>query len=153
MVSSIVKGVHQGNPLSPLLFYLAEDVRSRATRKLVEEGNLHLMISLKGSLVPFHLMYAGDIMIFAKHMKRNVQKLIRLLNLYELSSDQAISPQKCKFYQGDISSSHVNAFHEMLGFSMGTLPFTYLGALIFSGKPKCAHLLTIIDRLKEKLVK
>lgn len=39
---------------------------------------------------------------------------------------------------------------QLLGFSSGSLPFTYLGVLIFKGKPKVIHLQYIADRIKSK---
>lgn len=38
-----------------------------------------------------------------------------------------------------------------LGFSIGTLPFTYLGAPIFKGRPKKIHFQHIADRVRIKL--
>jgi len=40
---------------------------------------------------------------------------------------------------------------QMSGFSVGTLPFQYLGCPIFQGKPKCIHFQSIVDRIKVNL--
>jgi hypothetical protein len=39
----------------------------------------------------------------------------------------------------------------MLGFNIGALPFNYLGAPIFKGKPKVIHFQPIADKIKSKL--
>lgn len=40
---------------------------------------------------------------------------------------------------------------QMLGFSLGSLPFTYLGAPIFKGRPKTYYFQPIADKIKLKL--
>jgi len=44
-----------------------------------------------------------------------------------------------------------NMLAQMSGFSVGTLPFQYLGCPIFQGKPKCIHFEPIVDHIKVKL--
>jgi len=39
----------------------------------------------------------------------------------------------------------------MLGFTVGTIPFQYLGCPIFQGKSKAIHFRMITDRIKNKL--
>jgi len=40
---------------------------------------------------------------------------------------------------------------QLLGFSIGSFPFTYLGAPIFKGKLNRTHFQSIADRIKLKL--
>jgi hypothetical protein len=40
---------------------------------------------------------------------------------------------------------------QLLNFSIGSLPFNYLGVPIFKGKPRVCHLQPIADRIKLKL--
>jgi hypothetical protein len=60
------RGVRQGDPLSPLLFCLAEDVLSRQISKLVVEGKINPIKGTRNVHVPSHSFYADDLMIFCK---------------------------------------------------------------------------------------
>jgi hypothetical protein len=60
------RGVRQGDPLSPLLFCLAEDVLSRSISRLVSQGKLNLIKGTRQVYVPSHSFYADDLMIFCK---------------------------------------------------------------------------------------
>jgi len=40
---------------------------------------------------------------------------------------------------------------QLLGFSVGSLPFNYLGAPVFKAKPKTSHFHSIADKIKIKL--
>lgn len=70
---------------------------------------------------------------------------------YGEASGQILSTSKCKFYTGSVSNSRIASIRECLGFSSGSLPFSYLGVPLFKGKPKRIHLLPIVDRIKNKL--
>ena len=48
-------------------------------------------------------------------------------------------------------ASHKLMLVQMCGFSVGAIPFKYLGCPIFKGKPRCIHFRAIVDKIKVKL--
>ncbi|GAU13228.1 hypothetical protein TSUD_245980 [Trifolium subterraneum] len=128
---SCSRGVRQGDPLSPLLFFLAEEVISRSITKLVREGKLKLIKGSRNMDVPSHILYADDFMLFCKASNSNVQALTDLFLRYAEISGQQVNPQKSFIYAGSISHSRLNQIADTFGFNIGSLPFTYLGVPIF----------------------
>lgn len=145
------RGVRQGDPLSPLLFCLAEEVLSRGISKLVDKGEMDLISSSRGCQVPSHCFYADDLMIFCKGKTSNLEALKCLFTRYANCSGQIINANKSFFFAGGVSQNRLGHFTNVLGFNVGTLPFTYLGAPIFKGKPKVVHFQPIADKVKNKL--
>jgi len=148
---SYSRGVRQGDPLSPLLFCLAEEVLSRSITKLVREVRLKLIHGSRNNPAPSHILYADDIMIFCKGSSSNIQTLTKLFADYALISGQYVNPLKSSFYAGSISNQRINQISNMTGFNIGSLPFTYLGVPIFKGKAKTAYFQPIADKIKLKL--
>ena len=148
---SCSRGVRQGDPLSPLLFCLAEEVISRSTTKLVREGKLKLILGSRNNPVPSHILYADDIMLFCKASNSNIQALTNLFQKYAQISGQFVNPQKSFIYAGSINHHRLLNIATSTGFNIGSLPFTYLGVPIFRGKPKTIHLQPYVDKVKTKL--
>lgn len=63
---SCSRGVRQGDPLSPLLFCLAEEVLSRGISQLVSAGKIQLIKGNISQAIPSHILYADDVMLFCK---------------------------------------------------------------------------------------
>lgn len=75
-------GVRQGDPLSPLLFCLAEDVLSRGLTKLVENNSVKFIKVARNFYVPSHVVYANDILVFYKGDKGSIEALTTLFRRY-----------------------------------------------------------------------
>jgi hypothetical protein len=148
---SCSRGVRQADPLSPLLFCIAEDVLSRGISKLVESGNLELIKGTRHLNVPSHTLYADDIMIFCKGKLSNIDALMNLFDRYAASSGQNINPAKSTIFAGSINQARLHNIADKLGFSIGSTPFVYLGVPIFKGKPKARFLKPFVDKVKSKL--
>jgi len=148
---SCSRGVRQGDPLSPLLFCLAEEVLSRSLTKLVKEGKLKLIQGSRNNPAPSHILYVDDIMVFCKGSASNIQNLIDIFLRYAQASGQHVNPQKSSIFSGSISHQRLSQISNLTDFSIGSLPFTYLGVPIFKGKAKTTYFQPIADKVKLKL--
>jgi hypothetical protein len=146
------RGVRQGDPLSPLLFCLAEEVFSRGISKLVVDGNMELIKGSRNSLVPSHCLYANDIMVFCSGKLSCIQALKNLFVRYANCSGQIINAAKSTIYSGGISQPRLNNIVNNNGFNVGSFPFNYLGVPIFKGKPKARFFYPIADKIKKQVV-
>ncbi|XP_058783229.1 uncharacterized protein LOC131657895 [Vicia villosa] len=75
-------GVRQGEPLSPILFCIAEDVLSRGITNLVNTNSVNLIKANKHTLVPSHTLFADDIMIFCRGGAKSLQAIADLIKDY-----------------------------------------------------------------------
>ena len=148
---SCSRGVRQGDPLSPLLFCIAEEVLSREISMACYAGKITPMFYCRGTSIPTHIWYADDVLIFCAGTKQNIRCLLKIFNDYSEVFGQIINNCKSRFYSGAMTTSRSQMIAGMLGFSAGTIPFTYLGCPIFKGKPKGIYFQSIIDRIKVKL--
>jgi hypothetical protein len=145
------RGVRQGDPLSPLLFCIAEEVLSRGITKLVNEGKIDLISASGHANIPSRCLYADDIMVFCKGKMSSLVALKDLFTTYANCSGQIISVSKSFIYSGGITHNRLLSIVDFLGFSVGTLPFNYLGVPIFKGKPKAVYFQAVADKVKIKL--
>jgi hypothetical protein len=90
-------------------------------------------------------------MIFCKGTKKNMRCVLIIFTEYGVASGQLVSNAKSKFYAGSISNSRLVSFSSLLGFSIGCIPFSYLGCPIFVGNPKALYFQALADRIKTKL--
>lgn len=148
---SCTRGVRQGDPLSPLLFCLAEEVLSRAITMAVSSRRLLPMSYCRCISLPTHILYADNVLIFCTGTKRNIRVLLNIFHRYSEVSGQLINNAKIRLYTGAMHSSRAQMLSDMLGFTVGNIPFLYLGCPIFQGKPKVIHFQMISDRIKIKL--
>ena len=145
---SCSRGVRQGDPLSPLLVCIAEEVLSRALSMATAVGRITPMTYCRGVAFPTHILYANDVMIFCTGTKSNIREL---LNKYSEVSGQIINNAKSRLYTGAMTATRTQMIAALLGFTVGTVPFIYLGCPIFQGKPKVAHFQMVSDKIKAKL--
>jgi hypothetical protein len=90
-------------------------------------------------------------MLFCKGTASNIQVLSSFFARYAQISGQLINPQKSTLFAGSMTASRLNSIANSLGFSIGTLPFLYLGVPIFKGKPKALYFQPLVDKIKSKL--
>ncbi|XP_057774769.1 uncharacterized protein LOC130993749 [Salvia miltiorrhiza] len=148
---SCSRGVRQGDPLSPIIFGIAEDVLSCMFMKAVKDGCLTPMSMSRANNFPTHLLYADDILLFCKASTKNARTIRNILQRYGELSGQICSREKSHIYFAKgVSLSYQRQIGRILHFRVGLMPMTYLGAPLFVGRPKAIHLAAIKDRIIHK---
>ena len=79
---SYSRGVRQGDPLSPLLFCLAEDFFSRLISSKVGQGLIALMQYTKHELFPTNFLYADDVLLFLIASLKNIRAINDIFSIY-----------------------------------------------------------------------
>lgn len=102
-----LRGVRQGDPLSPLLFIVAMDVLDKIFRRAAEEGILQPC----GSPAIKHQcsFYADDVILFASPSRQDGRAVARLLNIFGAASGLKVNLQSLKIYQHSSMSSLVKS--------------------------------------------
>ncbi len=129
---SCLRGVRQGDPLSPLLFCLAEEALSRGILHLRSTGLVKYISTPRGCSPPSHALYADDVFIFSRGDVHSLKNLMVFLKSYGKASGQNISLEKSSFFCGRYAASRKSIIQSILGCNEGDFPFTYLGVPISS---------------------
>ncbi|KAM6553278.1 hypothetical protein CsatB_014040 [Cannabis sativa] len=99
------RGLRQGDPISPFLFLLCQDVLSKMITQAEEEGYIQGIKIAQSSPSISHLMFADDTILFARANETNARNLLKYLSDYESWSGQTCSKSK----SGILFSKNTNA--------------------------------------------
>ena len=95
------RGVRQGDPLSPLLFVLAEDFLSRLLTSLNVSGKkLNAISSSHNVNAPTQFLFADDVLLFSKATMPNLKTILEAFKMYGLLSGQLVNWDKPLFILG-----------------------------------------------------
>uniref|UniRef100_A0A8I6Z7X8 Reverse transcriptase domain-containing protein n=1 Tax=Hordeum vulgare subsp. vulgare TaxID=112509 RepID=A0A8I6Z7X8_HORVV len=149
--SQTLKGLRQGDPMSPILFNILADMLALMIRRANDKD-------LVGGLVP-HLVdggasilqYADDTILFMEDDIKKARNLKLILCLFEQLSGLKINFHKSElFCFGDAQAEQL-MYYQLFGYEGGTLPFTYLGIPIHHRKLTIKEWRCIEDRFEKKL--
>ncbi|XP_042497584.1 uncharacterized protein LOC122076339 [Macadamia integrifolia] len=147
----VERGLRQGDPISPILFILAEEVLCRGLKNLILERKMKALPGPRGAITPSHLLFADDIFIFMNGSARYMKHLHEFLFKYQSFSGQKINLEKSKIFFGKIAPHRSRFISDFLGIAATDLPTKYLGVEIFKGRVKNSHLLPLLDKIKGRL--
>ncbi|KAI9192521.1 hypothetical protein LWI28_024081 [Acer negundo] len=85
------RGVRQDDPLSPLLFGIAEDFLSIFLTRLVGSSQILPISSPRGFSAPTHLLYADDVLIFCRGTQKNLKHIMGTFRDYGDISGQLVN--------------------------------------------------------------
>lgn len=144
--------VRQGDPLSPLLFIMAQQMFSFNLKKMERTGGLQ-PYKLGRNIQPIsHLLFADDMLVFSNGRIRSLRTLRDLLQRYERSSGQQINLEKSSIFVSKyINGRKLARIQNLLGCKIKEFPFTYLGAPLYKGRCKEVYFERLIQIMCSKL--
>ena len=122
------RGVHQGNPLSPLLFNFVVEAISIILSFANEAGHIHGVVP---DLIPggiTHLQCADDTLILIQNEDLDIINLKFLLMCFEDMSGLKINFHKSEVIVLKATIEEQLRAATMLNCKVGSFPFTYLGS-------------------------
>ncbi|XP_057779862.1 uncharacterized protein LOC130998460 [Salvia miltiorrhiza] len=138
----------KGDPLSPVLFGLAEEVLSHLLLDVTDRGFIAQMRMSRPLLFPSHFLYVDDVLLFCKADHRSCKMIDSILHIYASVSGQFCNKAKSTVFFGKgVPLQMRRRLKRDLGFSTGSLPFIYLGVPIVAGRVSSSRLACIRDRI------
>ena len=146
-----LKGLRQGDPLSPVLFNIVADMLAVLITRAKEDGQV-------GGLIP-HLVeggvsilqYADDTFLFLENDLDKAINMKLILSLFEQLSGLKINFHKSEIYCFGKAIELHDDYRNIFGCEVGALPFKYLGIPIHYRKLLNKEWKMIEDRFEKKL--
>jgi hypothetical protein len=110
------KGIHQGCPLSPLLFLLVAEGLSRAIENVVSSGYFH-GIQLTTRLRITHLLFVDAILIFCSGRRRHAKVLSNILSLFHSTTGMQINIQKYTLSFSEMESEDEEIYRRLFPYT------------------------------------
>lgn len=90
-------GVRKGDPLSPLLYVLAQQVLLSNLKQLSSQAVIKPYQIRRNEKSIDHLFYANDVLVFTNGSGRSLTNLMKLIRGYQASSRQQVNLHKSAF--------------------------------------------------------
>ena len=146
------RGLRQGDPLSPYLFILSQEVLSRLIERSFASGAIHGVKMNTNGPAFTHVMYADDLMLFAKATTREVQVLDECLEKYCEWFVQLINREKSSLiFSKLVVRERKRAIKLELNMKAISSAATYLSAPLFTSRSRTKDFKFLQDRLESKL--
>jgi hypothetical protein len=143
------RGVRQGDPLSPLIFVLAADLLQSAINKAFREGLLRAPYSPDYGMDYPVVQYADDTLVIMPADISQILTMKKILQDYADSTGLKINFHKSSMIPINIPAQSAQSIASLLGCSIASMPFTYLGLPLGTTKPTVQDLMPWLIELRE----
>jgi hypothetical protein len=146
-----LRGVRQGDPLSPLLFVLAADLLQSLINRGKELGMLRLPIPMESNLDFPVIQYADDTLIVLEGDPRQLFFLKSVINTFSEAIGLKVNLQKSMMLPINVSEERLDLLARTFGCFKGSFPFTYLGLPMGLTKPRIEDFTPLINKCEARL--
>jgi hypothetical protein len=145
-------GVHQGDPLSPLLFVLATDLLQSLINEALHKGLISLLLATSyGQAYPI-VQYANDTLIIMPVDAWQLFFLKGLLQSFAMATGLKVKFNKNFIVLINVPEDKVDILARTLGYQVASMPFTYLGLPIGTTKQIVQEFAPLLSRVRKRLM-
>ncbi|XP_055821479.1 uncharacterized protein LOC129890016 [Solanum dulcamara] len=147
-----IRGLKQGDPLSPALFVLGAEVLTRILNNL-HQHYLYTGFQMenRGPQIN-HLSFADDIIIFTSTSKYSLQLIMKTLQMYEGISGQFINKDKSQILiPTNTPDDIIDRVVSITGYKCTHGPMTYLGCPLYIGRQRVIYFTSIVAKVIAKI--
>ena len=128
------KGFRQGDPMSPILFNIVVDMLTILKGWAKDAGQVGGLVRhlVEGGVSI--LQYADDTIIFMEHDLAKARNMKLVLSLFKQLIELKINFNKSELFCFGRAKEEQEAYKQLFGCELGTLPFSYLGIPIHHRK-------------------
>jgi mannosylglycoprotein endo-beta-mannosidase len=144
-----LRGLRQGDPLSPMLFILVMDVLGHMITKAANEG---LLLPLSARALQHRIsIYADDVALFLRPETCDISIITDILNLFGEASGLKTNLQKSNVLPIRCGESELATIQNLLPCPLSDFPCRYLGVPLSLRKLTKEQVQPIIDRIADQL--
>jgi hypothetical protein len=143
-------GLRQGDPISPLLFVLIMEYLHRCLQNLHKNPNFNFHPKCE-KLQITNICFADDLIMFTRGDEASIKLMMGEFQKFSDSTGLKANPAKCKVYFGGVPALEQKKIVTATSFSVGTIPFKYLGVPLSSRKLTIHQCRPLIDKIVVKI--
>ena len=145
-------GLQQGDHLSPFLFILGSEVLSRLLIRRESQGSLRgVRIAHQCSPIS-HLIFADDLILFAKATLAKATILKTVVDQYCHWSGQAINISKSSIhFSNNTSSASIHSISGIFQYKRSLCSSKYIGLPLSLGRSKIGAFRDILEKVSSKI--
>lgn len=145
------RGIRQGDPLSPFLFLLCTEGLHGLLIQSAMNGDIHGFSLSKRSPSLTHLLFTDDSLLFCRSNSEECQKVLDVIQVYELGSSQQINKGKTIVFFSKCTNEE---WRQLIKNTLGVVEIRnyekYLGLPSLVGRNKKASFNYIKERVRRK---
>ncbi|XP_028058131.1 uncharacterized protein LOC114262002 [Camellia sinensis] len=146
-----MKGLRQGDPLSPFLFNIVAESLNLLMSRAKEVGLIRGASIGPNDLRLSHIQFADDTIIFCKADWEEIIAIKRILRCFEILSGLKINFHKSQVYGIGVQDNLVKEFANRLNCHSQKLPLKYLGLPLGANPRRNSTWQPVVDNFKKKL--